>query len=86
MSYIGYVTSEQLDEEMAWCIWGEVIDEGDTTIGYITYCKNIHPYTWASEDHNYIHYDLVELANAWNMSINDKVEKLTELITTFLNV
>ena len=81
--YTGYVTSEQLDEEIASCTWCEVIDEGDSTIGYTPCCKNIHPYTLASEDHNYIHYDLVELANAWNMSINDKVEKLTEFITTF---
>ena len=81
--YTGHVTSEQLDEEIASCTWCEVIDEGDSTIGYTPCCKNIHPYTLVSEDHNYIHYDLVELANAWNMSINDKVEKLTELITTF---
>ena len=81
--YTGYVTSEQLDEEIACCTWCEVIDEGDSTIGYTPCCKNIHPYTLASEDHNYIHYDLVELANAWNMSINNKVKKLTEIITTF---
>ena len=74
--YTGLVTSEQLDEESKCCIWGEVIDEGDSTIGYVPQCKRIHPYTLESENHEYIHYDLVELANSWDMPFSEKIEKL----------
>jgi hypothetical protein len=80
--YTGLVTSEQLDEESKCCTWGEVIDEGDSTIGFIPQCKRIHPYTLESEDHKYIHYDLIELANSWDMPLNEKVEKLTTYITS----
>jgi hypothetical protein len=79
--YIGLVTSEQLDEESKCCTWGEVIDEGDSTIGFIPQCKNIHPYTLQSEDNKYVHYDLVEIANTWDIPLNEKVEKLTNYIT-----
>lgn len=79
--YTGLVTSEQLDEESKCCTWGEVIDEGDSTIGYVPQCKKIHPYTLDSENHEYIHYDLVELANSWDMPFSEKVEKLFYYIT-----
>lgn len=78
--YTGHVTSEQLDEEMNCCIWGEVIDEGDSTIGYIPYCKNIHPYTLTSEEHKYVHYDLVEMVNCWDMPLSEKIEKVTDYL------
>jgi len=78
--YTGEVTLDQLKEDSDTCIWGEVIDEHDNTLGYVPYCRHIHPYTLASENHKYIHYDLVELANCWDMPLNEKIEKLTQYL------
>lgn len=78
--YIGLVTSEQLDEESKCCTWGEVIDEGDSTIGFVPQCKNIHPYTLASEEHKHVHYDLVEMVNCWDMPLSEKIEKVTDYL------
>ena len=37
--YTGLVSSEQIEEDLNSCIWMEVIDEGDSTIGYTPICK-----------------------------------------------
>ena len=79
--YTGAVSSEQLDEDSECCLWMEVCDEGDGCLGYTPICRNIHPYTLPEEDNEYIHYDLIELANTWDMHLHEKVEKLISLIT-----
>ena len=50
--YTGEVTSEQIDEDINTCLWMEVINEYDVTLGWTPICKNIHPYTLEEENHN----------------------------------
>lgn len=78
--YIGTVTDAQMEEDSHSCIWGEVQDEHNYTLGYVPYCKNIHPYTLDEEDNKYVHYDLVELVNCWDMTLDEKVDKVTTYI------
>lgn len=74
--YTGHVTMEQLDEDMNSCIWMEVQDEYDYTLGFKPICKNLHPYTLDEEDNQYVHYDLIELLN------NNKTQTLEDKFNT----
>lgn len=40
--YTGEVTSEQIDEDINCCLWGEVIDESNSTVGYRPICRNVY--------------------------------------------
>lgn len=81
--YTGEVTSEQIDEDINTCLWMEVIDEDDITLGWTPICKNIHPYTLEKENHNYIHYDMLEIMNCQDdMTLAEKIEHITKCITT----
>lgn len=38
--YTGSVSIEQIEEDILTCIWMEVVDEGDSCLGYTPICKN----------------------------------------------
>lgn len=78
--YTGQVTSEQLEEDANTCTWIECVDENNYTLGYQPICKNVHPYTLESENHQYVHYDMIELVNSLQASLEEKVEKLNSYI------
>lgn len=40
--YTGSITSEQLDEDSKTCLWVEVIDENDSTLGFRPICRYIN--------------------------------------------
>ena len=40
--YTGSVTSEQLEEDNNCCLWVEVIDESDSTVGYRPVCRYVN--------------------------------------------
>lgn len=81
--YTGEVTSEQIDEDINTCLWMEVIDEDDITLGWTPICKNIHPYTLEEEEHVYVHYDMLELINNEDSSVSEKIDKVTTYILKF---
>ena len=81
--YTGEVTSEQIDEDINTCLWMEVIDEDDITLGWTPICKNIHPYTLEEEEHVYVHYDMLELINNEDSSVSEKIDEVTTYILKF---
>ena len=81
--YTGEVTSEQIDEDINTCLWMEVIDEDDITLGWTPICKNIHSYTLEEEEHVYVHYDMLELINNEDSSVSEKIDKVTTYILKF---
>ena len=42
--YTGSVTSEQLEEDSSCCLWVEVIDESNNTIGYQPVCRGAYKF------------------------------------------
>lgn len=78
--YTGNVTSEQMEEDSNTCIWIECVDENDMSLGYHPICNNIHPYTLKSENHKYVHYDMIELVNSFPISIEERIKKIRSYI------
>lgn len=78
--YTGDVSMDQIEEDLNTCQWIECIDENNYTLGYQPICSRIHPYTLSSENHAYVHYDLIELVNTFKGSLEERVQKLDSYI------